>query len=231
MFTIIPSEARHHSDFGWLDTKWHFSFGDYYDPRNISFGALRVFNDDIIGPGRGFDMHPHKNMEIITYMLHGTLEHQDSIGNRQQLRPGEVQVMSAGSGLMHSECNASKKDPAHLLQLWITPRQQNAKPRWDQRTFAETRVNRLLPVVSSGNVPETLTIDQDAAIYVSTLESGHAVKHSAGPNRRTYLFVPSGKVTVNRKDLNAGDQARVSNETEFHIAAQEKSELILIDLP
>jgi quercetin 2,3-dioxygenase len=231
MFTIIPSESRYHANFGWLDTKWHFSFADYFDPRNVSFSELRVFNDDIVGPGGGFDMHPHRNMEIITYMLEGTLEHQDSMGHKQQLRAGEVQVMSAGRGLTHSEYNASKTEPAHLLQLWIQPRQKNATPRWDQRAFNGSRLNRLLPVVSSGNIPDTLTIDQDAAIYVSTLDAGHGVKHSVAPNRHTYLFVPSGHVTVNGKELNGGDQARVENETNFDIVAKEKSDLILIDLP
>ncbi len=231
MFTIIPSENRYHANIGWLDTKWHFSFSDYFDPNNVNFGPLRVFNDDIVSGGGGFGMHPHNNMEIITYMLDGTLEHQDSMGNKEQLRAGEVQVMSAGSGLMHSEYNASKSAPAHLLQLWIMPRTKNAKPRWDQRAFNGARVNRLLPVVSSGDVPDTLTIDQDARIYVASLDAGRNVKHTAAPNRRTYLFVPSGHVTVNGKDLNAGDQARVENETAFDIVAKEKSELLLIDLP
>jgi len=133
MITVIPSDQRYHQDFGWLDTRWHFSFGDYYDPRNMNWGALRVFKDDIVAGGGGFPLHPHRDMEIITYVLHGELEHQDSLGHTGRVRPGEIQVMSAGKGIVHSEYNASKTAPLRLMQLWVEPRAKGRAPRWEQK--------------------------------------------------------------------------------------------------
>src|SRR3982750_2250203 len=135
MINVIKSEDRYHADHGWLDTRWHFSFGDYYDPNNVGFSKLRVFNDDVVHAGGGFGMHPHRDMEIITYVLNGELRHEDSVGNKGVVRPGEVQVMSAGKGIFHSEANASDDTPVHLLQLWIEPRHKGNKPRWEQRQF------------------------------------------------------------------------------------------------
>jgi quercetin 2,3-dioxygenase len=232
MMTIIPSEQRFHADHGWLDTRWHFSFGDYVDPNNMSFSRLRVFNDDIIRGGGAFGMHPHRDMEIITYMISGELKHLDSLGHGGVLRPGEVQVMSAGKGIMHSEANNSKTDPLRLVQIWIEPRTRGLKPRWEQRNFTrEQRANTWLPVVSSGSVPESVAIDQDAAIYVSSLAGGRELKHQTSANRHTYFFVIDGRVTLNGKTLSAGDQARISNEPSLAIRAEADSELILIDLP
>jgi len=232
MWNIIPSDERHHQDFGWLNARWHFSFGDYIDRNNISFGPLRVFNDDIIAPGGGFEPHPHQNMEIVTYVLSGALAHEDSMGHREVIRPGEVQVMSAGTGVVHSEFNGSKEEPVRLLQLWIMPRHKGAAPRWEQRGFPQSdRTNRLLPVVSSGEEPGTLAIDQDATIYVSKLTAGHVVTHATSPGRRLYLFVATGAVTANGRDIAAGDQARIENETTLDIQAENESEIILLDLP
>src|SRR5678815_5686578 len=135
MIHVIPSDQRYRGDFGWLDTRWHFSFGDYYDPDNMNWSKLRVFNDDIVHGGGAFGMHPHRDMEIITYMVSGVLRHTDSIGNSDALRAGEVQVMSAGKGIMHSEANDSKTDPLRLLQIWIEPRTRGSKPRWEQKPF------------------------------------------------------------------------------------------------
>jgi hypothetical protein len=231
MINIIPSEKRYHADLGWLDTRWHFSFGDYHDPKNISFSKLRVFNDDIVQGGGGFDMHPHRDMEIITYMIDGQLRHQDSLGNGDVLRPGEVQVMSAGKGILHAEFNDSQTTPLHLLQMWIEPRNRGSKPRWAQHRFTpDAQRDKLLPLVSSGNISGTLEIDQDAIIYVSTLSAGKNLSHSA-PNRRAYLFAISGELTVNDRTLKAGDQARIENETTLTITAQKDSQLILLDLP
>src|SRR5689334_3091933 len=172
MITVIPSSQRYHADMDWLSTYWHFSFSDYYDPANLHWGALRVFNDDVIQGGGGFDLHPHRDMEIITYVLDGQLEHKDHLGNRGIIQPGEVQVMSAGRGIMHAEFNASKDKPVHLLQIWIMPAEQGVQPRWEQKQFtASQRQGRLLPVVSSGKLPETLRINQDAAVYVSKLSA------------------------------------------------------------
>lgn len=232
MINIIPSNDRYHADFGWLDTRWHFSFSDYYDPANMGWGPLRVFNDDIIHGGGGFPRHPHRDMEIITYVTEGELEHQDHLGNRGVINPGEVQVMSAGRGIMHSEYNHSKDKDVRLMQLWIEPRTNGLKPRWEQKLFtAELREGKLLPVVSDGHVPGTLVIDQDAAIYVARLRSGERVVHGSAPGRHAYLFVISGAVELNGKPLVHGDQARIADETKLELAATQDSELILLDLP
>ncbi len=232
MIRIIKSHERHHANFGWLDTHWHFSFDTYHDPSNLNWGALRVFNDDVIEPGQGFGMHPHRDMEIVTYVLSGELEHQDSTGNRGVIHPGEVQVMSAGTGIVHSEYNHSQEKPLHLLQLWILPRTRGLKPHWEQRQFAPAdRLGRLLPVVSSGELTGTLAIDQDAQVYVSTLAAGSEVKHQSRQHRKAYLFAIEGDLSVNGTPLAAGDQARIADEPELGIQSAKDSELILLDLP
>ena len=232
MINVIPSEERYFADHGWLQTRWHFSFSDYYDPENVHWGALRVFNDDVVKGGGGFDLHPHKDMEIVTVVLDGALEHKDSLGNRGVIRPGEVQVMSAGKGIRHAEYNHSKTEPLHLLQLWILPRKSGNTPRWEQETFKpEQRRGKLLPVVSGGDVPGTLAIDQNATIYVSSLSEGQEVRHETELTRKVYLFVIDGAVTVNGRALNKGDQARIDHERKLDIVATADSELILLDLP
>jgi quercetin 2,3-dioxygenase len=232
MVTIVKSNERHHSNFGWLDTHWHFSFDTYHDPANVNWGALRVFNDDVIEPGQGFGMHPHRDMEIITYVLSGELEHQDSTGNRGVIHPGEVQVMSAGTGIRHSEYNHSQEKPVHLLQIWILPRTRGRQPGWEQHQFAPAeRHGKLLPVVSSGELPGTLAIDQDAQVYVAALPARTEVKHSSRPHRKAYLFAIEGGISVNGIRLAAGDQARIAGEPELTIQAMKDSELILLDLP
>ena len=232
MIKTIRSEDRHHANFGWLDTHWHFSFDSYHDPANMNWGALRVFNDDIVEPGQGFGRHPHRDMEIVTYVLTGELEHQDSTGNRGVIHPGEVQVMSAGKGIYHSEYNHSSENPVHFLQLWIFPRTHGLKPRWEQHQFIHSeREDKLLPIVSSGELKGTLTIDQDAQIYVSALAAGKEVKHQSRPNRKAYVFAIEGEVSVNGVKLAPGDQARIADERELSIKAAKDSEIILLDLP
>ena len=232
MIQVIRSEERHFADHGWLQTRWHFSFAEYYDPANVHWGALRVFNDDVIQAGQGFPMHGHRDMEIITCVLEGALEHRDSMGNRGVIHPGEVQVMSAGTGITHSEFNHSKEKPLHLLQLWVLPRTKSRPPRWEQKQFtAEERAGKLLPVVSAGELPGTLGIDQDAAIYLSSLKTGEEVAHRSLPKRKAYLFVIAGGVTVNGEALAAGDQARVKDETDLRVRGISDAELILLDLP
>jgi hypothetical protein len=232
MIKVIKSNERHHRDLGWLSTYWHFSFDDYYDPANMNWGALRVFNDDVIQPGQGFGAHPHRDMEIVTYVLEGQLEHRDNQGNHGVIRPGEVQVMSAGSGIVHSEYNHSKDHPVHLLQLWVLPRTKGLKPRWEQRRFMpEDRGGTLLPVVSDGRIPGTLAIDQEATIYISAFRAGHSVTHPSRTDRKAYLFVIAGSLTLNGTALAAADQARISNEPELTLRAAEDAELILLDLP
>lgn len=232
MIKVIKAHERHHADLGWLSTYWHFSFNDYYDPANVHWGPLRVFNDDVIQPGGGFDPHPHGDMEIVTYVLEGELEHRDNQGSTGVVRPGEIQVMSAGTGIVHSEYNHSKERPVHLLQLWILPRTKGRKPRWEQRHFARAeRAGRLLPVMSAGDLPGTLAIDQDATIYVSALRAGEQAVHRTRAGRRAYLFVISGAVRVNGTPLAAGDQARIADEPELVLRAAEDAEVILLDLP
>jgi hypothetical protein len=232
MIKVIKSEDRHHANFGWLDTRWHFSFDQYHDPSNLHWGALRVFNDDVIEPGQGFGTHGHRDMEIVTYVLEGELEHQDSTGNRGVVHPGEVQVMSAGKGIRHSEYNHSKEKPLHLLQIWILPRTQGLKPRWEQRLFTTVeRSGKLLPVVSDGSLPGTLRIDQDARIYVSSLTAGQHAVHKSRNGRKAYLFTIAGELAVNDVPLAQGDQGRIADETELNIQARKDSELILLDLP
>lgn len=232
MIKRIRSDERYHADRGWLSTYWHFSFDDYYDPANVNWGPLRVFNDDVIRPGQGFGAHPHRDMEIFTYVLEGELEHRDNAGNTGVIHPGEVQVMSAGTGIVHSEYNHSQEQPVHLLQLWIMPRTKGLRPRWEQRQFtASQRSGKLLPVVSSGKVPETLPIDQDANIYVSSLGAGQEATHRSSPGRRAYLYVIRGKLAINGAELAPGDQARTADESQLDLKARDNAELILLDLP
>lgn len=233
MINIIPSDQRYHADHGWLDTRWHFSFADYHDERNMNWGPLRVFNDDVVNPGGGFDFHPHKDMEIISYIVDGALEHEDRLGNRHVNRAGEVQVMSAGTGIVHAERNPAN-EPMRLLQLWIIPRRRGLTPRWEQKPYTtEDRHNRLFPVVSpdDAKVDGTLTIDQDATIYVSSLDAGKTLTHTARAGRHAYFFVINGEVELNGQKLSAGDQARIADETSLNIRAVDNAELILLDLP
>src|SRR5713226_9296781 len=219
MIQVIRSEERHHEKFGWLDTRWHFSFDTYHDPANMNWGPLRVFNDDVIRPGKGFGMHPHRDMEIITYVLAGALEHRDNLGNRGAIHAGELQVMSAGTGIVHSEYNHAR-DAVHLYQFWILPRTKNLKPRWEQRRFDPAeRAGKLVPVVSSGQASGTLAIDQDAVVYLSSLQTGQEVSHQSRPNRKGYLFVIAGTLDLNGTPLSSGDQARIDNEPELRLRA------------
>ncbi len=231
MKQLVRSKDRYHHEMDWLSTYWHFSFDHYYDPANLSFGPLRVFNDDVIQPGTGFPPHSHRDMEIITYVLEGELEHQDNLGNRGRVHPGEIQVMSAGTGITHAEYNPSKSDLLHLLQIWVLPRTRSLKPRWEQREFSKAeRQGRLLPVVS-GAAGDTLRIDQDTVIHIAALDPGQSVTHPLAQGRRAYAFVISGALELNSDALAAGDQARITDESRLLLAASTPTELILLDLP
>lgn len=249
MLQIIPDAERYRFQSDWLDTRWHFSFDHYHDPKNISFGPLRVFNDDVIAPGGGFPMHSHREMEIVTYVISGTLEHRDSLGNTGQITPGEIQRMSAGTGIRHSEYNASETEPLHLVQLWILPAEDRLTPSWEQQRFSlEARTGKLLPIAvpvpsadaqqKGGNgKPESsvVHIHQHASIYASLLRPGNSLTHLLGPGRRAYLFLVSGELSVNGKALHAGDQARVSRESSLQIASPAggpgSADFLLLDLP
>src|SRR5437867_8459195 len=228
---IIRAKDRYHHETDWLSTYWHFSFDHYHDPKNVAFGPLRVFNDDTVQPGTGFPPHSHADMEIISYVLSGALEHRDSGGHRGVIGPGEVQVMSAASGITHAEYNPAATEPVHFLQIWLLPRRRGGQPRWAQRAFTPAdRAGRLLAVVS-GDGHATLAIDQDATMYIAALDAGQAVKHPVSPDRRAYLFVIDGVVELNGDGLAAGDQARISEAAPLEIHATRASELLLIDLP
>ncbi len=241
MIQTIRSKDRYHLETGWLSTNWHFSFDHYHDPNNMSFGPLRVFNDDTVAPAGGFPLHSHREMEIVTYIIEGTLEHKDNLGNTGVIRPGEIQRMSAGTGVCHSEFNPSEKDPVRLIQLWIMPAVQNLPPSWEQKSFSlSDRSGKLLPIAVPANKNRTTTsttvqIHQDATIYTSLLSAGQSLVHKLAPSRRAYIFVINGNLKVNGEMFAAGDQARVSNERELQLSAATDSstpaDFLLLDLP
>lgn len=231
MIEIIRASNRHFSDYQWLKTYWLFSFSDYFDPHNIQFGALRVFNDDVVLPGSGFPTHPHDEMEIITIVLDGEMTHQDSMGNKTIIRAGDVQRMSAGTGITHSEFNLAQA-PVHFYQIWIFPDQSGLTPSYDQKKFtADAWKNRLLPVASGQNMQGAVTFHTDATIYRCSLDAKNEVTHMATSGRRIFVYLTEGQLLVNGETLKAKDQARVDIEEPLVLKAQQLSELILIDVP
>ncbi len=232
MITIRKSAERGHANHGWLDTHFSFSFDQYYDAAHVSFGQLRVLNEDYVAPSAGFPPHPHRDMEIITIVLEGAVEHRDNTGAHGITRPGDVQVMTAGTGVVHSEFNPSPTERLHLLQIWIMPDARGHTPRYEQKAFApEARKNTLLQVVSGSGAAGTLMIHQDATLYVSTLEPGTALTHALADGRRAYLFVASGAIAVNGTALAAGDAAKITEEQAIEVKSTAPTELLLIDLP
>lgn len=231
MVKIIPASRRHFSDFGWLKTYWLFSFSDYYDPDNIQFGALRVFNDDVVEPGMGFPTHPHEEMEIVTVVLDGEMTHADSMGNTSVIRMGDVQRMSAGTGLTHSEFNLAQTT-VHFYQIWIYPDEKGLTPSYDQRHYdpASWR-NVLLPIASGQNKPGTVTFHTDATIYRADLEKGKAINVDTDPSRRIFIYVTQGQANVNGQSVTTNDQARIDLETTVRIKASSPTNLMLIDIP
>jgi len=233
MITIRPSEKRGSFNHGWLETHHTFSFADYYDPNFMGFRALRVINEDTVQPGRGFGTHPHRDMEIITYVLDGALEHRDSLGTGSIIRPGDGQRMSAGTGIRHSEQNPSKTDPVHLLQIWILPNQLGIKPGYEQKSFpSEEKRGRLRVLASPDGREGSVTIHQDASLYSSILSAGQAVEHNLAPGRHGWLQVARGTVKLNGKELHQGDGAAVSEELKLTISGvgKEDAEILLFDL-
>lgn len=228
MVQIRPSEERGHNEISWLNTRFSFSFDQYYDPKHTQFRALRVLNEDIVAPGQGFGMHPHRDMEILTWVLEGALQHRDSMGNSGVIRPGELQHMSAGTGVMHSEFNASSKDPVHLLQIWILPERRGLKPEYEQLAFADADLRNRFYLVAGPKAP--LTIHQDADLYIARLDQNAQAEHTLAADRHAWIQVARGSVKVNGKELNAGDGAAVSNEAKVRVEAAKPSEVLLFDL-
>ncbi|MDO9172468.1 MAG: pirin family protein [bacterium] len=231
MTEIVKAERRHFSDIGWLQSYWLFSFSDYHDPQNERFGSLRVFNDDIVAPGTGFPMHPHRDMEIVTLVLRGEMTHQDSLGNRAVIRAGDVQRMSAGAGLTHSEHNLGT-EPVHIYQIWIFPERKGLTPSYDQRTFdPDDRRNRLHPVASGRGDAGAVTLHADAVIHRCDLDAGRVVTHEAAAGRRTFVYVESGRLLVDGRELDANDQARLDAAGTLVVEARERADFVLIDVP
>ena len=231
MITIRNAADRGHADLGWLDSRHSFSFGQYHDPRHMGFGPLRVINDDRVAPGRGFGTHPHRDMEIVTYVLEGALEHQDSLGSGSVMRPGDVQRMSAGTGIRHSELNHSATEPVHFLQIWIEPERTGLQPSYAQTHAAPAdRQGRLLLVASRDGREGTLGLNQDADILVGRLARGEAVSHAPGVGRRLWLQVAQGSVRLNGQDLLEGDGAAVTDEPLLEIEGIEDAEILLLDM-
>src|SRR6185369_15099383 len=215
----------------WLDSRHSFSFNDYFDPENTSFRSLRVINDDKVAPGAGFGTHPHRDMEIITYVVSGALEHRDSLGTGEVLRPGEVQRMTAGTGIRHSEFNPSPTEPVHLLQIWLMPERRGLTPGYEQTAFPEAeRRGKWRLVASHDGRQESVTIHQDADVYATLLEPGESAAHELRPGRHAWLQVARGAVTLNAKPLAKGDGAAISNESTLTMTATQPSELLLFDL-
>lgn len=231
MITIRPAGERGGGNHGWLDTRHTFSFSDYYDPRHMGFRDLRVINEDRVAPGQGFGTHGHRDMEILSYVVSGSLGHRDSMGHGEVLRPHEWQRMTAGTGVRHSEMNASRTEPAHFLQIWILPEAEGIRPGYEQKLFApEEKSGRLRLVASRDGREGSLKIHQDVSVYNALLKAGEAVEHRLGEGRHAWLQVVKGEVELNGKKLVAGDGAAASDESALTILAGDDSEVILFDL-
>ena len=232
MITVRRAKERGHANHGWLDTYHTFSFADYWDPRHMGWGPLRVINEDWVAPGTGFPTHAHRDMEIITYVLEGALEHRDSLGTGSVITPGEVQRMSAGTGVRHSEYNASKTEPVHLLQIWIHPARAGLAPEYEQKTFpVEERRGRLRLIAAPDGRDGAVTIHQDATVYATTLARGERVEHALERGRLGWLQVARGALLLNGERLEQGDGAAIEHERSLTIEALEPAEALLFDLP
>ncbi|HEV8714082.1 MAG TPA: pirin family protein [Candidatus Binatia bacterium] len=232
MITRRVAQDRGHAQHGWLDSYHTFSFADYYDPRHIGFRTLRVINEDRVQPGKGFGTHPHRDMEIISYVLEGALAHKDSLGTGSLIAPGEVQRMSAGTGVAHSEFNPSQAEPVHFLQIWILPERAGLPPSYEQRAFPAEEKRRKLRLVASHDGREgSVTIHQEVDLYTALLAPGETVTHRLTPGRHAWVQVARGAITLNDTALSAGDGAAVSEETLLTVTATDPAEVLLFDLP
>ncbi len=232
MIQVHRSNERGRTQLDWLDSYHSFSFGEYYDPRNMGFRALRVINEDFVAPGGGFPRHPHRDMEIITYVLQGAIEHRDSLGNGSTIRPGDGQRMSAGRGIMHSEFNASRTEPVHLLQIWIEPKERGIAPGYEQKSFSNEDKRGRLRVIASPNAEDgAVRIYQDASLSVALLAPGEQVEHALATGRYAWLQMAKGEVKFNGHPLRQGDGADVSDEPRIKIEGVADAEVLLFDLP
>lgn len=232
MLNVRRSKDRGHAYHGWLDSYHSFSFADYYDPAHMGFSVLRVINEDRVQPGAGFPTHGHRDMEIISYVLQGALEHRDSLGNGSIIRPGDVQRMSAGTGVRHSEFNASKAEGLHFLQIWLLPKSNGIAPGYEQKHFALEELDKHLRLVASPDGrDDSVTIHQDAWLYATKLNGAGGVSHALAPGRRAYVQVVRGGIEVNGDQLSAGDGACIENKPAVELTANGSAEVLLFDLP
>jgi hypothetical protein len=230
MITVRKAGERGHASFDWLDTWYTFSFADYHDAQHMGFRALRVINDDTIAGGGGFGTHSHRDMEIITYVLSGALEHKDSMGNGRIIRPGEVQYMAAGTGVAHSEFNPSPTEPVHLLQIWILPGHKGAKPVYAEKTFAKAAPGQIYLAASKSGRDGSIPINQDADVFIGKLGVGDRISHILKPGRHGWLQIAEGEVELNGLPLKAGDGAAVSKETSVHLTGKSSAQALFFDL-
>ena len=230
MITLRKANDRGHASHGWLDSYHTFSFADYYDPQWMGFRSLRVINDDLVMPHTGFGRHPHRDMEIITYILSGQLAHQDSMGNGRTITPGEFQYMSAGTGVQHSEQNPSGTEAVHLLQIWIQPDTKGVTPRYEERSMKEVPAGQLHLVTSKTGRDGSIAIHQDADLWLARLHPGEEVQHSLAAGRNAWVHVAEGEVTINGETLSGGDAAAVTEEARLRLAAAKPSQVLLFDL-
>ena len=230
MMKLRRANERGHADHGWLNARHSFSFGNYHDPRHMGFRSLRVINDDTVAAGAGFGTHPHRDMEIITYILSGALEHKDSMGNGRIIRAGEVQYMAAGTGVEHSEFNPSKDEAVHLLQIWIQPDRKGVTPRYAEKSFSNAATGRFHLAASKTGRDGSIAIHQDADLWLARLEAGQQVTHKPAPGRHAWIHIAEGEVSLNGEPLHAGDAAAVSDEPELELRAAQPSQVLLFDL-
>jgi len=232
MLNLRKGEARGHAHHGWLESRHSFSFADYYDPAFMGYSVLRVINEDRVAPGAGFPTHAHRDMEILSYVLEGALEHKDSMGNGSIIRPGDVQRMSAGTGVSHSEFNASPVEPVHFLQIWLLPARRGINPGYEQRHFAETeRRARLCLIAAPAPAEGAVEIHQDVRVFTTVLGAGERVAYALAPGRRAYVHVARGRVRLNDVELDAGDGARLGDGDSIELAGIDLGEALLFDLP
>lgn len=231
MITVRKAQDRGHAQHGWLDSQHSFSFGDYYDPRHMGFRTLRVINEDRVAPGKGFPTHSHRDMEIVSYVLEGALEHRDSMGNGSVMKPGDVQRMTAGSGVAHSEFNASRTEPVHFLQIWILPERGNIEPSYEQKHFDDSDLQgRWRVVASQDGANGAVLVHQDVKIVAGKFDAGESAEYRLAPGRHAWLHVARGSATLNGQELSAGDAAQVSDVSELTVRGVERSEVLLFDL-